>query len=70
MRVWLKNIRAKREITQFQLANKVDVTQQAIQLYERGERRPRPEVAKRIALELGFNWTRFFEENTKELEEQ
>lgn len=45
----------------------VDVT--TINKIELGERRPSPDTAKAIALVLGFNWTKFYEDNQENTRE-
>ena len=58
-------MKQKREIsglTQKQLANKVSVSEQFIYLIEAGERRPSVNTAKKIAKELGFEWSLFYED--------
>ena len=62
MRTWLKDIRAKKELTQQEVANAANVDVTMISKIELGERRPSVEVAKKIASVLGFNWTRFYED--------
>ena len=62
MRIWLKDIRAKKELTQQEVANAANVDVTMISKIELGERRPSVEVAKKIASVLGFDWTRFFED--------
>ena len=62
MRTWLKDIRAKNELTQQEVANAANVDVTMISKIELGERRPSVEVAKKIASVMGFNWTRFFED--------
>ena len=62
MRKWLKDIRAKKELTQQEVANAVNVDVTMISKIELGERRPSVEVAKKIASVMGFNWTRFYED--------
>ena len=62
MRTWLKDIRAKKELTQQEVANAANVDVTMISKIEQGERRPSVEVAKKIASVLGFNWTRFYED--------
>jgi putative transcriptional regulator len=62
LRTWLKDIRAKKELTQQEVANAANVDVTMISKIELGERRPSVEVAKKIASVLGFNWTRFFED--------
>ncbi len=60
MRKWLIDIRNGR--TQAQIAKAAGITQQMYSFIELGERRPSVEVAKKIASVMGFNWTRFFED--------
>ena len=71
MRTWLKDIRAKKELTQQEVANAANVDVTMICKIELGERRPSVEVAKKIAAVLGFDWTRFYDDDeqaaTKEL---
>jgi len=62
LRTWLKDIRAKKELTQQEVANAANVDVTMISKIELGERRPSVEVAKKIASVLGFNWTRFYED--------
>ena len=62
MRTWLKDIRAKNELTQQEVANAANVDVTMISKIELGDRRPSVEVAKKIAAVLGFKWTRFFED--------
>ena len=68
MRTWLKDIRAKKELTQQEVANAANVDVTMISKIELGERRPSVEVAKKIASVLGFNWTRFFEDECERRE--
>ena len=60
MRKWLIEIRNGR--TQAQIAKEAGITQQMYSAIELGVRRPSVEVAKKIASVMGFNWTRFFED--------
>ncbi len=62
MRTWLKDIRAKKELTQQEVANAANVDVTMISKIEVGERQPSVKVAKRIAAVLGFDWTRFYED--------
>lgn len=61
MRTWMANAREKKNLTQQQLAELVDVTRQAISAIENGERFPRPALAKRISEELGEPISKFYE---------
>ena len=57
-REWLINIRGDR--TQLEIANVVDLSRSAYVNIELGNRSPSVEVAKKIANELKFDWTKFF----------
>lgn len=54
--------RKAKKMTQAELAAILGVSQRMIAACESGERRPSPEVAKRIGAELGMPWTDFYEE--------
>ncbi len=60
---WLKNIRKDLGMTQLQVGEKAGITQQHYNFIETGARRPSVETAKKIAAALGFEWTRFFEDD-------
>ncbi|MDR4436091.1 MULTISPECIES: helix-turn-helix transcriptional regulator [Bacillus] len=60
MRKWLINRRGKQ--SQESVADKVQLSRGAYANIELGKRNPSVQVAKRIANELGFEWTLFFEE--------
>ena len=63
MRTWLKELRARSSnMTQKQLATLVGISRTMITEIENGNANPSVEVAKRIAAVLGFDWTRFFED--------
>ena len=47
LRTWLKDIRAKKELTQQEVANAANVDVTMISKIELGERRPSVEVAKK-----------------------
>ena len=64
MRKWLIDIRNGR--AQAQIAEAVGISQQMYSFIELGERRPSVEVAKKIAAVLGFNWTRFYEDDSND----
>jgi transcriptional regulator with XRE-family HTH domain len=61
MREWLKNLRVKANMSQQQLAEKVEVSREYITMIENNERTPSVLIAKKIGKELNFNWTIFFE---------
>jgi putative transcriptional regulator len=60
LRKWL--IELRKGCSQTQIAKAVGITQQMYSAIELGVRRPSVEVAKKIAAVLGFDWTRFFED--------
>lgn len=60
MREWLRELRGDK--SQKDIAEACNITQQAYCLIELGKRDPSVEVAKKIAAVLGFNWTKFFED--------
>ena len=64
MRKWLLDLRSGR--TQAEIAKAAGITQQMYSAIERGERRPSVEAAKRLAAVLGFNWTRFYDDDNDE----
>ena len=57
--------RKERKLTQTDLAQLVGCSQRAIAGYELEERKPSVQMAQRIGRELGFPWTRFFEDEEK-----
>lgn len=58
---WLRDTRKAAGIASKGVAEAAGVTQQFYNYIENGKRRPSPEVAKKIAAALGFEWTRFYE---------
>ena len=70
MRKWLKDIRLAKGLSQLDVAKKVHITFQYYSYIENGERRPSPQVAKRIAVALGFpdTWYRLLEDSNQEEE--
>lgn len=69
MRDWLKEIRLKKGLTQEQVAILSDISRSHYTHIEQGTKTPSVDVAKRIAKQLGFDWTIFFENNSS-LEER
>lgn len=60
---WLRTLRENLGLTQEKLAETVGVERSLISKFETGSARPSPDTAKAIAQVLGFNWTKFYEEN-------
>lgn len=68
MRKWLANIRAAENKSQQEVANAAGISQSyyaGIESGVRGKPLAVP-VAKKIAAVLGFDWTRFYDENDGE----
>ncbi|NPC91183.1 helix-turn-helix transcriptional regulator [Bacillus sp. WMMC1349] len=68
MRKWLIEHRGKR--SQETIAKKTGISRGAYANIELGKRNPSVQVAKRIARELNFNWTIFFDENVVETKQK
>jgi len=64
MREWLKNLRIQAGMNQQEFAYKVGVSREYITMIENNERTPSVTVAKKIAIELDFDWTIFFDNNS------
>lgn len=62
MREWLIAIREKAGLSQKAVSERVGISQPSYFNIEQGKRRPSVETAKSIAEVLGFDWTRFYEE--------
>lgn len=60
MRLWFKEIRETKGLTQEKIAKQVGVTRQFIGMIENGTANPHPETAKALADVLNFDWTLFF----------
>lgn len=58
----LRELRIKKSVTLRQVADAVGISESMYCLIENGKRRPSPDVAKRIAGFLGFDWTRFYDD--------
>lgn len=70
MRKWLKDIRLAKGLSQLDVAKKIHITFKYYSYIENGERRPSPQVAKRIAVALGIpdTWYRLLEDNDQKEE--
>ncbi|MBQ9858105.1 MAG: helix-turn-helix transcriptional regulator [Oscillospiraceae bacterium] len=62
MREWLRAIREELGYTQKYVAEKSGISQPSYFNIERGERGIAVSTAKAIAAVLGFDWTRFYDE--------
>ena len=63
-RQWLTEIRESCGLSQYSVAKRIEVTPAYYNYIENGQRRPSPQVAKRIATVLGFsdNWYKLLEQ--------
>ena len=59
---WLKNIRQSKGLKQYEVAEMCGFSYQLYSHFETGRRVPKVEAAKKIAAVLGFDWTRFYED--------
>lgn len=62
MRVWLREIRQTRKLSEAEVAKAVGISQPSYHRIEAGEQTPQVGTAKKIANFLGFYWGRFWEE--------
>ena len=69
-RHWLIQLRQEKSKTRPQIAKELNVSTQIIQYWESGLRTPRPPIAKKYARVLGFDWTRFYEDNIQNQEKE
>lgn len=66
MRVWLKEIRLRKHLTQQEVADRAGVQRAYYTMVENGTRTPSVAVAKSIGKTLGFDWTIFFDNRSNE----
>ena len=59
----LAELRSKKHMSQQSVADVIGITRAAYANIESGKRRPSPKIAKRIGSLLGFDWTRFYDDN-------
>lgn len=70
MRKWLITIRKRKGLSQKQVSEKANIAQPSYCKIEKGERGVAVETAKKIADVLGFDWTRFYEDELIKEEEE
>lgn len=66
IRHWLIQVRHDSGMTFNEISKRVGVTPQCLYWWEIGIRNPSPKMAKKVAETLNFDWTRFYEETSKE----
>lgn len=59
-RTWLIDLRKQKNLTQYDLAGKADITRPYYTMIEKGTKTPSPKVAQNISDILDFDWTYFF----------
>lgn len=57
---WLVKLRGDK--SQYKIADEIGIAQSTYAAIEVGNRKPSVRMAKRIAGTMGFDWTRFYEE--------
>lgn len=62
MRAWLKKIRIEQHLTQYDVAERCEISRSYYTHIERGYKTPKVQIAKKIANELRFDWKNFFED--------
>lgn len=66
VREWLISIRKSQDKTQGQVAAAAGITQPSYSQIEKGQISPAIQTAKLIGAELGFPWTKFYEDKEEE----
>lgn len=61
----MARLRKEKKLTQAELAQNLGISQRMVAACEAGDRRPSPELARKIEMELGLPWTRFFAEGKR-----
>ena len=62
----LKEIRKEKRMTQTEVAEKAGIKRLRYWTYEAGKRKPKPEIAMKIADVLEFDWKDFYETENDE----
>lgn len=68
MREWLVQTRKALNLTQAEVAKSAGISRGAYSNIETGTRDPSVDVAKKLGKCLGFNWTRFYENDCPQKE--
>lgn len=62
----LKDLRAKADVTQVEMASYLRIPKTTYSSYEQGHRDPEVTTAKNMATKLNISWTIFFENEVRE----
>ncbi len=63
MRKWLFEIRKNKNLTMAEVAARSNISESYYSMIESGNRDVPVHTAKKIAKVLGFNWTKFYEDD-------
>lgn len=61
-REWLIAYRKAKGLSQYEVANALNISQSRYATYETGKRTPKAKLAKKIARIFNFEWTKFYED--------
>jgi len=64
-RIWMVKHRLEKDLTQVELAKKVNISNRTISEIERGNRNPSGKLAKKLADVLEVDMSKFFEEENE-----
>ncbi len=64
--MFLEEARKQKNKSQEEIAKEVGISRAGYSNIENGKRKPSVQVAKKIADVLGFDWTRFYEDEKRE----
>ncbi len=67
---WIRPLRKSAELSQEEVAKLVGVNRATITKIENGKLLPSVSLAKRIGSALGFDWTRFYEDEPEEAKKE
>mgnify|MGYP003882487537 CR=1 FL=1 len=65
MREWLFEIRKRKNLTMAEVAARSNISESYYSLIENGNRNVPVHTAKKIAKALSFDWTKFYEDESK-----
>ena len=68
-RKWLYEARKNKNLTMAEVAAKSNISESYYSLIESGNRNVPVKTAKKIAKVLGFDWTKFYEDESKDSNE-
>jgi len=69
MREWLFEIRKRKNLTMAEVAARSNISESYYSLIENGNRNVPVHTAKKIAKALSFDWTKFYMDDPKDLNE-